>query len=148
MSNLDMETESNLLAQAEERIRMMAMENARLRNDLSLSKRLRFRDDPTAQAKEIIEQAHADALTLAVAWVAGLPVSRRYAPVPERRWRRAVGLALLAGCWENSVGFNNNHLPDLLEALSLGRQRALNAPERFLTRLPQSRTLKRFYPRW
>lgn len=142
------EAEISLLEQAEERIRKMAIENARLRNDLAVVKRMKFREDPTAKAKEVIEQAHADALTLAATWAAGLPVSRRYAPIPERRWHRAVGLALLANVWQQAQGFTESEFPVLVERLGTGRQRALADPSRFLTRLPTSRTLKRFYPRW
>ena len=36
----------------------------------------------------------------------------------------------------------------LAGALTVGRQRALDNPPRLLTRLPASRTPKRYYPRW
>ncbi len=145
---MNKEQEIDLLDAAEERIRKLAKENARLRNDLAVKNRLNFRADPTAKAKEIIEQAHADALTLAATWAAGLPVSRRYAPIPERRWHRAVGMALLANVWRQGQGFEEDDLAVLVERLGLGRQRALAEPSRFLNRIPTSRTLKRFYPRW
>ena len=111
-------------------------------------RRAQHKADPKAQSTAIIERAYEDAKLLAADHLAGLPTSRRYSPLPERRWRVAVALAVLAGVYEAGQGFTSREPDHLAGALAMGRQRALDNPPRLLTRLPKSRTPKRFYPRW
>ncbi len=111
-------------------------------------KRQAHRADPRAESTRIIELAYEDARLLAAEHLAGLPTSRRYSPLPERRWRVAVALAHLGGVYDFGKGYTSRDPDHLLHCLELGRQRALDNPPRLLTRLPNSRTPKRFYPRW
>lgn len=105
------------------------------------------REDPTEPSRVIIERAYEDAKLLAADHLAGLPTSRRYSPLPERRWRVAVALAVLACVYQPGRGFTSRDPEHLAGVLSVARQRALDNPPRLLTRLPASRTPKRFYPK-
>lgn len=111
-------------------------------------KRQQHQANPRAESTRIIERAYEDARLLAAEHLAGLPTSRRYSPLPERRWRVAVALAHLGNVYEPGRGFTTRDHDHLAHCLELGRQRALENPPRLLTRLPNSRTPKRFYPRW
>ena len=120
---------------------------ALMTENLAMKRELQ-REDPTETSRIIIERAYEDAKLLAADHLAGLPTSRRYSPLPERRWRVAVALALLAMVYEPGRGFTSRDPEHLAGALTVGRQRALDNPPRLLTRLPASRTPKRYYPRW
>ena len=120
---------------------------ALMTENIAMKRQLR-REDPTAGSTAIIERAYEDAKLLAADHLAGLPTSRRYSPLPERRWRVAVALGVLAGVYLPGRGYTSRDPEHLAGALAVGRQRALDNPPRLLTRLPKSRTPKRFYPRW
>ena len=120
---------------------------ALLLENLAMKRELQ-RADPTETSRVIIERAYEDAKLLAADHLAGLPTSRRYSPLPERRWRVAVALAVLACVYEPGRGFTSRDPEHLAGALAVARQRAIDNPPRLLTRLPASRTPKRFYPKW
>lgn len=111
-------------------------------------KRAQHKGTPTATSTAIIERAYEDAKLLAADHLAGLPTSRRYSPLPERRWRVAVALAVLGCVYDPGRGFTSRDPEHLAGALAVARQRALDNPPRLLTRLPASRTPKRFFPKW
>lgn len=118
-------------------IRYLELENAKLRAEAA---RLRQRLHENSRHARRIDQAHDDALLLALWRIGGIAVSRDYAKsqaISQNRYQNAVALLKLARVIVRQRHWTVHDLATIEQRLAMARQKALDDPDLFFLRHPR-----------